>query len=70
MHAWHAESNAMRAQKLGIVGAPLIFASGLFHESPLDWESFKAEQEYQGTVNHVADSSMDIVANLVGMGIG
>ncbi len=70
MHAWHAGSNAMLAEKLGIVGAPLIFAGGLYHESPLDWGSFTAEEEFQGAVNHAADSSMDIVSNVTGMGIG
>lgn len=70
MHAWHAGSNAMLAEKLGILGAPLILAGGLFHETPLDWESWKAEEEWQGTVNHQIDSAMDIVSNVVGMGIG
>lgn len=70
MHAWHAGTNAMLAEKLGIVGAPLIFLGGLFHESPLDWASFQAEQECQGTVNHALDSTMDIVSNVVGMGMG
>ncbi|MFH1467130.1 MAG: DUF4157 domain-containing protein [Pseudomonadota bacterium] len=70
MHAWHAGTNAMLAEKLGIVGAPLIFLGGLYHESPLDRESFKAEQDWQGTVNHLLDSTTDIVANTLGMGIG
>jgi hypothetical protein len=70
MHAWHAGSNAYLAQKLGIVGAPLIFLGGLYHESPLDWGSFQAEQHFQGTVNHILDSTTDIVANLFGMLVG
>ncbi len=65
MHAWHAGTNAMLAEKLGVVGAPLIFAGGLFHETPLDWDSWWAEEEYQGTINHGIDSAMDIVANVV-----
>jgi RHS repeat-associated protein len=81
MHAWHAGSNAYLAGKLGLIGAPALFAGGLFHESPLDWDSFKAEQSGyidqaglkhpgQGTVNHILDSTMDIVANVFGMGVG
>lgn len=81
MHAWHAGSNAYLAGKLGLIGAPAIFVGGLFHESPFDWSSFKAEQwgytdqdglhhPGQGTVNHVLDSTMDIVANAFGMGLG
>jgi len=70
MHAWHAGTNAMLAEELGVVGAPLIFLGGLFHETPLDKESFDAEREWQGPVNHTIDSVMDIVSNVVGMGIG
>lgn len=70
MHAWHAGSNAYLAGKLGLIGAPALFAGGLFHESPFDWGSFQAEQQFQGTVNHVLDSTMDIVANVFGMGVG
>jgi hypothetical protein len=70
MHAWHAGSNAYLAQQFGIIGAPLLFLGGLYHESPLDWESFKAEQRDQGTVNHILDSGMDIVANVFGMTVG
>jgi len=70
MHAWHAGSNAYLAQSLGVVGAPIIFIGGLFHESPLDWGSFMAEQQWQGTVNHFLDSTTDIVANCFGMVAG
>jgi hypothetical protein len=65
MHAWHAGSNAYLAQQLGLVGAPLIVLGGLFHESPLDWNSFMAEQEFQGTVNHALDSAADLIANFI-----
>jgi RHS repeat-associated protein len=79
MHAWHAGSNAYLAGKLGLIGAPALIAGGLFHESPMDWRSFMAEQSGvpdpatgvrqggQGTVNHILDSTMDIVANVFGM---
>jgi len=70
MHAWHAGSNAMLAEKLGILGAPLILAGGLFHETPLDWASWNAEEDFQGPVNHAIDSGTDIISNIVGMGIG
>ena len=70
MHAWHAGSNAYLAQELGLVGAPLISLGGWFHESPLDWGSFWAEQKFQGTVNHYLDSMTDIWANHFGMLMG
>lgn len=70
MHSWHAASNAALANRLGPIAAPFVWLAGLVHESPLDWESFKAEQAQQGTVNHVLDSSMDIVANTFGIAIG
>uniref|UniRef100_UPI004055E844 RHS repeat-associated core domain-containing protein n=1 Tax=Candidatus Electrothrix sp. TaxID=2170559 RepID=UPI004055E844 len=70
MHAWHAGTNAYLARKFGLIGAPIIFTGGLIHESPLDYNSFKAEQQYQGTVNHFFDSTMDIVANIIGMKMG
>ncbi len=70
MHAWHAGSNAYLVEQLGITGVPLIFVGGLFHESPLDWGSFMAEQNHQGTVNHLLDSMSDIVANTLGLGMG
>ncbi len=53
-----------------MVGAPLILLGGIYHESPLDWESFKGEQHWQGTVNHVLDSVTDIGANVFGLGMG
>jgi hypothetical protein len=70
MHAWHAGSNAYLAGQLGLIGAPLIFAGGLYHESPLDWKSFQAEQYWQGSVNHLLDSATDIISNFYGMTIG
>jgi len=70
MHAWHAGSNAYLAGKFGLVGAPLIAAGGIFHESPFDWGSFQAEQHWQGTVNHALDSTMDLFANALGMAVG
>jgi hypothetical protein len=70
MHAWHAGSNAYLAQELGLIGAPLISLGGWFHESPLDWGSFWAEQKFQGTVNHYLDSMTDIWANHFGMLMG
>jgi hypothetical protein len=70
MHAWHAASNALSARKLGILGAPLALAAGVFHESPLDWGSFKAEQHYQGSINHFLDSATDIGANVFGLALG
>jgi hypothetical protein len=70
MHAWHAGSNAYFVGQYGIFGAPLTFAAGLVHESPLDWKSFWAEQSWQGTINHVLDSITDIVANGFGISVG
>lgn len=70
MHAWHAGSNAYAAQKLGLIGAPIIALGGIYHETPFDWGSFSAEQSAQGTVNHAIDSVMDIVANMFGMTVG
>ena len=70
MHAWHAGSNAAAARKLGLVGLPLILLAGILHETPVDWGSFLAEQEFQGTLNHAVDSGTDILANVVGLGIG
>ncbi|MBI3218340.1 MAG: hypothetical protein HYZ44_02405 [Bacteroidetes bacterium] len=70
MHAWHAGTNAALTHRLGPVGAIFVFVGGLFHESPLDWGSFKAEQNFQGTINHILDSSTDIIANAFGMGMG
>jgi len=70
MHAWHAGSNALMAKKFGLLGAPLVFLAGVYHETPLDWGSFRAEQHYQGTVNHILDSVTDIGANIFGMAMG
>lgn len=70
MHAWHAASNAAIANRLGPFAAPFLWLAGLVHESPIDWKSFKAEQHYQGTVNHVLDSTMDIVSNTFGILLG
>lgn len=70
MHAWHAGTNAVLANRAGPLGAPLVWLAGLIHESPIDWASFKAEQDFQGTVNHILDSTMDIVANTFGMLLG
>jgi RHS repeat-associated protein len=69
-HAWHAGSNAYLVQELGLIGAPLIYLGGLFHESPLDTRSFLDEQRNQGTVNHAIDSIMDIYANQFGILMG
>lgn len=70
MHAWHASTNAILASRLGPVGAIGLFIAGLVHESPIDWGSFQVEQEWQGTVNHILDSFMDIIANIFGILIG
>jgi RHS repeat-associated protein len=70
MHAWHAATNAAVANRVGPVAAPFLWLAGLVHESPIDWESFKAEQHFQGTVNHVLDSTTDIVANTFGLLLG
>lgn len=70
MHAWHAGTNAALANRMGPVGSVLLWIGGLIHESPIDWQSFKAEQAAQGTVNHILDSLMDIVANTFGILLG
>lgn len=70
MHAWHAATNAAVTNRVGPVGAPLLWLAGLIHESPVDWTSFKAEQRFQGTVNHILDSFMDIIANTFGILLG
>jgi RHS repeat-associated protein len=72
-HPWHAGTNAYVTQKLGAIGTPLIVLGGILHE--LDFvggknSSFMDEQRSQGTINHVADSMMDIVANVAGMSVG
>ena len=70
MHAWHASTNAIVANRVGPIGAPFLFLAGLVHESPIDWQSFKGEQYWQGTVNHILDSFMDIISNIFGILIG
>ena len=70
MHAWHASTNAISANRVGPVGVPFLILMGLYHESPADWGSFQAEQQNQGTVNHILDSLTDIVANIFGILIG
>ena len=70
--SWHAATNAIIAQRVGpnpIALAGLSLA-GVIHETPIDWDSFKEEQRNQGTVNHIIDSLIDIVANTIGMVIG
>ena len=70
MHSWHASTNAIVANRVGPIGAPFLFIAGLVHESPIDWGSFQAEQEWQGTVNHILDSFMDIISNIFGILLG
>ncbi|WP_437962143.1 SpvB/TcaC N-terminal domain-containing protein [Sorangium sp. So ce119] len=70
MHAWHAGTNAAVAHRVGLLGALLLVIGGLIHESPIDWESFDAEQRNQGTVNHILDSLTDIIANVFGIFLG
>ena len=70
MHAWHASTNAISANRVGPFGVPFLILMGLYHESPLDAGSFKAEQANQGTVNHILDSLTDIIANIFGILIG
>ena len=70
-HTWHGASNAWFARSLGILGAPIILAAGVIHESPLDWHAFyEVEYKNQGATNQFLDSSMDIVANLFGATVG
>jgi RHS repeat-associated protein len=73
-HSWHAGTNAELAHKFGLIGAPFIFAAGVYHETPgvtkADAQSFMDEQSSQGTVNHIIDSIGDIGANGVGLLIG
>ena len=66
MHSWHAGSNALMVEKLGVIGLPIILLAGIIHETPLDLGSFQAEQIAQGTVNHILDSTMDFAANIFG----
>jgi len=66
MHAWHAATNATIANRVGPVGTVFLWLGGVIHETPIDWKSFQAEQEAQGTVNHILDSLTDIGANIFG----
>lgn len=82
MHAWHAASNAYLAGELGLLGAPFIFLGGIYHETPFDWGSFRAEQSGvpdpatgrrvggQGSINHFLDSMTDMVSNVFGLVAG
>jgi RHS repeat-associated protein len=70
MHGWHAGTMAMSADSFGIIGGPFLFAGGVIHETPLDWDSFWDEQFNQGTINHLLDSYADIIANAAGLAIG
>jgi hypothetical protein len=67
MHAWHAATNAVLANRLGPAAVAPLWVGGATHESPLDVPSFAAEQQFQGTVNHTLDSSTDIIANTFGI---
>lgn len=69
MNGWHAGTNAALTGSLGLVGAPLLLAGGVLHETPLDFKSFAAETR-QGMVNHALDSVSDIAANIVGISLG
>lgn len=66
MHSWHAGTNAALAQRLGPVGSLFVLLGGIYHETPFDKGSFKAEQAAQGTVNHILDSFSDIISNGIG----
>lgn len=70
MHSWHAGTNAAMIHRLGPVGAISVFLGGVYHETPLDKGSFRGEQFYQGTINHILDSFSDLWANAHGMVIG
>ena len=70
MHSWHAGTNAALANRMSPVGSVLLWIGGLIHESPIDAKSFAAEQSAQGTVNHILDSTTDIVANTFGILLG
>jgi RHS repeat-associated protein len=70
MHAWHAGSNAAISARLGLLMAPIQWLGGLYHELPFDWTSFWGEQRFQGTLNHILDSTTDIIANTYGIIIG
>jgi|GEM_PF-598312 len=69
-HEEHAGVNAAMARQLGLLGAPLIFAGGVYHEIDIygkNFGSFGIEQRNQGTVNHIFDSLGDIAANVTGI---
>jgi RHS repeat-associated protein len=68
-HAWHAGSNAAMAGR-GILSAIGSWVLGLYHETPFDTTSWKHEQHAQGTVNHLLDSTGDLVANTLGILLG
>jgi hypothetical protein len=70
MHSWHAATNAALANRMGPVGAALLWIGGLIHETPIDAKSFQAEESAQGTVNHILDSTTDLVANTFGILLG
>jgi len=70
MHAWHAATNARLSNRLGPGGIIVIFLAGIYHETPLDSGSYSAEEEAQGTINHILDSVTDIIANVWGIAVG
>jgi hypothetical protein len=69
MHSWHAGSNAHLSTRLGPVGSIFLWLAGLYHQT-FDIESFKGEQYWQGTTNHILDSLTDIVSNTFGILVG
>ena len=70
MHAWHAATSAALANRVGPVGSVFLWLAGVIHETPIDKRSFQDEQRDQGTVNHILDSSTDILANTFGILLG
>jgi hypothetical protein len=69
MHSWYAGSNAHLSTRLGPVGSIFLWLAGLYHQT-FDIESFKGEQYWQGTTNHILDSLTDIVSNTFGILVG
>ena len=69
-HPWHAGTNTMITQKVGLLGLPLLIAGGIYHETPFDPTWWTVEQVNQGTVNHLLDSAGDLVANTYGQILG